>query len=189
MILWAAPPVGQISNLPADRRSAPPPNRFRGHSDAQVGLRPTSQIRDLRHSGVGQISNLSAVRRNAPKKQCVFIMESTMQGVNKFIAVSDASVATCMMMVNDKGLSFPLFMGCTETPLALLNGELFSLSAETDCGQEIWERIEAAAFGSQRLLEEKASALLSQGEAEEARRLLHTWAKRCTDAHLAVLRR
>jgi len=44
-------------------------------------------------------------RDNQPKRQCAFIIESAVPGVNKFIAVSDASVVACMMMVNEKGLA------------------------------------------------------------------------------------
>jgi hypothetical protein len=44
-------------------------------------------------------------RDNTLKKQSVFILDGTASGVNKFIAVSDASVIACMMMVNDKGLA------------------------------------------------------------------------------------
>lgn len=44
-------------------------------------------------------------RDNAPKAQAAFIMTSTVPGVNKFIAVSDASAIGCMMMVNEKGLA------------------------------------------------------------------------------------
>ena len=44
-------------------------------------------------------------RDNAPKKQCAFILDSAVEGVNKFISTSDASVIACMMMVNDKGLA------------------------------------------------------------------------------------
>lgn len=44
-------------------------------------------------------------RDNAEKGQCAFILKSSKKGINKFIAVSDASVIACMMMVNDKGLA------------------------------------------------------------------------------------
>ena len=44
-------------------------------------------------------------RDNQPKSQCAFIVDSNTPGINKFIAVSDASVLACMMMVNEKGLA------------------------------------------------------------------------------------
>jgi len=44
-------------------------------------------------------------RDNAPKAQSAAIIASTVQGVNKFITITDASVLACMMMVNDKGLA------------------------------------------------------------------------------------
>jgi hypothetical protein len=44
-------------------------------------------------------------RDNAPKPQCAFIIDTDAPNVNRFIAVSDASVISCMMMVNEKGLA------------------------------------------------------------------------------------
>lgn len=44
-------------------------------------------------------------RDNVPKRQAAFVVASDRPGINKFIAVSDASVIACMMMVNDKGLA------------------------------------------------------------------------------------
>lgn len=44
-------------------------------------------------------------RDNVPKRQSAFIIATDRPRVNKFIAVSDASVIACMMMVNDKGLA------------------------------------------------------------------------------------
>ncbi|MBC8869700.1 MAG: hypothetical protein H8E44_09800 [Planctomycetes bacterium] len=285
-------------------------------------------------------------RDNAPKKQCVFVLDSAVEGVNKFIAVSDASVIACMMMVNDKGLagsadmgglpmgrakyrglmntfllrhiaerattcedalriieqfvsngyyaggaktgthwlfvdadgkrlevsnnsdqvthayhtkkayfsarqdsnaskileraeslidfatfhnvsrdpsvcfntsiagmsveinrthpdmltrvwvslparglSFPLYMGGTHTPLPLLNGEVFARTNQVKCSRGVCERIEAAAFGNQRLLEAKVLALLAAGKEQEARETLNGWVRNCTDSHLAVLDR
>ncbi len=44
-------------------------------------------------------------RDNLEKDQCAFIMDRSQAQLNKFIAVSDASVITSMMMVNEKGLA------------------------------------------------------------------------------------
>ena len=44
-------------------------------------------------------------RDNVEKKQSVFIIDTDRPNINKFIAVSDASVLSCMMMVNNKGLA------------------------------------------------------------------------------------
>ena len=44
-------------------------------------------------------------RDNVEKDQSAFVLRSSQPGVNGFIAVSDASVIACMMMVNDKGLA------------------------------------------------------------------------------------
>ena len=44
-------------------------------------------------------------RDNVEKSQSAFVMNSSLPGINRFIAVSDASVIACMMMVNEKGLA------------------------------------------------------------------------------------
>lgn len=44
-------------------------------------------------------------RDNVPRRQCAFLLAPGVPGVNKFIAVSDASVISCMMMVNERGLA------------------------------------------------------------------------------------
>ncbi|MBN1351394.1 hypothetical protein JXJ21_18400 [candidate division KSB1 bacterium] len=44
-------------------------------------------------------------RDNQPKKQSAFILQSSLSSINKFISVSDASVLSCMMMVNEAGLA------------------------------------------------------------------------------------
>ena len=44
-------------------------------------------------------------RDNQPKSQCAFLIDADVPGVNRFISVSDASVISCMMMVNEKGLA------------------------------------------------------------------------------------
>lgn len=88
-----------------------------------------------------------------------------------------------------RGLSFPLFMGGTETPLPLLNGQVFARSSQVQCSREICERIEAAAFGNQRLLEAKIMGLLAAEQDEEASKMLNEWVRVCTDSHLAVLDR
>lgn len=87
------------------------------------------------------------------------------------------------------GLSFPLFMGGTDTPLPLLNGEVYARSNELNCNREICERIEAAAFSNQRLLEEKVSAMLAAGEDRNATHILNEWTRTCADSHMAVLER
>jgi len=44
-------------------------------------------------------------RDNQPKRQCAFLIATDAPGVNRFISTSDASVISCMMMVNEKGLA------------------------------------------------------------------------------------
>jgi len=80
-------------------------------------------------------------------------------------------------------------MGGTDTPLSLLNGEVFARSNQVQCSREICERIEAAAFGNQRLLEANILSLLDAERDGEATRVLNEWVSACTDSHLAVLDR
>jgi len=88
-----------------------------------------------------------------------------------------------------RGLSFPLFIGGRHTPLPLLNGEVFARTSQVKCSRDISERIEAAAFGNQRLLEDSVLTLLAAGRDKEARETLDAWVRNCTDSHLAVLDR
>lgn len=44
-------------------------------------------------------------RDNEAREQAAFVLDSDVPGINKFIAVCDASAITCCMMVNDKGLA------------------------------------------------------------------------------------
>jgi len=85
------------------------------------------------------------------------------------------------------GLSFPLFTGGTLTPLPLLNGDVYARSNQVNCNREICERIEAAAFANQRLLEEKVLALLADDEDGKAADVLNEWTRTCADSHMAVL--
>ncbi len=44
-------------------------------------------------------------RDNRDSPQAVYIVESSLEGINKFIAVSNATAIRCSMMVNEKGLA------------------------------------------------------------------------------------
>ncbi|NLX98872.1 MAG: hypothetical protein GXY83_22190 [Rhodopirellula sp.] len=62
-------------------------------------------------------------RDNVEKEQSAFVLTSSVPGVNKFIAVSDASMIGCSMMVNEKGLAasadYPVDLTRKEDPSAL----------------------------------------------------------------------
>ena len=87
-----------------------------------------------------------------------------------------------------RGLAFPLFMGCTDTPLPLLNGEVFVRSQDAKPGRDACERIEAAMHVNQRMLQERISALLAAGNEQQACDALNEWTRLTTDSHLATLR-
>lgn len=44
-------------------------------------------------------------RDNRDRQQATFIIDSSLEGINKFIAVSDVNTIDCSMMVNEKGLA------------------------------------------------------------------------------------
>jgi len=50
-------------------------------------------------------------RDNADRDQAAFVLSQAAPGLNRFIAVSDASVLACMMMVNERGLAGSADMG------------------------------------------------------------------------------
>ena len=116
--------------------------------------------------------------------------KTSVSGMSVEISRQHPSVLTCAWVsLPAKALSFPLSMAGTETPLALLNGDAFSLAQAIDVDREIWERIEAGASLSQRLVEEKATTLLDAGKGGQAAQALSDWALACADSHLAILRK
>ena len=82
-------------------------------------------------------------RDNQPKRQCAFLIDTDAPGVNRFISVSDASVISCMMMVNEKGLAGSADVGGlkVETPRhgGWMNTALLRHIAERadDCDQAL----------------------------------------------------
>ena len=113
---------------------------------------------------------------------------TSVSGMSVEISREHPGTLTCAWIsLPAKTLSFPLFIGGTETPLALMNGEVFSIAKDLHCNREIWERIEAGAFTSQRLLEADVSALLAKHKRDDAVRTLNHWVRTCTDSHLAIL--
>jgi hypothetical protein len=63
-------------------------------------------------------------RDNKAAEQAAFVMESSLPGIHKFIAISDASRVCCSMMVNDQGLAgaadYPAHLTRKDDPNALL---------------------------------------------------------------------
>jgi hypothetical protein len=85
-------------------------------------------------------------RDNVDKAQCAFVMNSQVPGINRFIATSDASVAACMMMVNEKGLAGSADYPGGLTPVAspprhrgMMNAQLLRHIAERaeDCASAL----------------------------------------------------
>ncbi len=63
-------------------------------------------------------------RDNADREQAAYILDSSLTGIHKFIAVCDASAIGCSMMVNDQGLAgagdYPAHLTRKGDPTALL---------------------------------------------------------------------
>ncbi len=94
-------------------------------------------------------------RDNVDREQAAYILTSSVRGVNKFIAISNASGNGCSMMVNDKGLAgsgdYPAHLTRKGDPDALLpepaepqfrgmmSGSILRYIAEraVDCGQAL----------------------------------------------------
>ena len=113
---------------------------------------------------------------------------TSISGMSVEINRARPDVLTCAWVsLPARGLSFPLLMGGTATPLPLLNGEVFARSNRVESNRAICERIEATALANQRLLEAKVMGLLAAGKEGEARETLNEWVRKCADSHLAML--
>ncbi len=86
-----------------------------------------------------------------------------------------------------KSLAFPLFMGGTRTPRALLSGDADLAGRESPDDFSRWEPIEAQAFAAQRGLEAQVRGLVAAGKPAEARDALDAWVADRTRAHLGAL--
>jgi len=87
-----------------------------------------------------------------------------------------------------KALSFPLFIGGHETPLPLVNGEVFDACHGIIGRREEWERIEASAFLRQRILETDVRALLKTSDPKEIATSIDAWTRQVTSEHFAALK-
>jgi|APTNR8051073442_1049403.scaffolds.fasta_scaffold04629_2 hypothetical protein len=87
-----------------------------------------------------------------------------------------------------KALSFPLFIGGAETPLPLVNGEVFDTCHAIDGRREEWERIEAVAFLRQNALESEVRTLLQNHDLKRAATSIDKWTRQITAEHLSALR-
>lgn len=88
-----------------------------------------------------------------------------------------------------KALSFPLFIGGRETPLPLVNGEVFETCHAIEGRREEWERIEAAAFRRQAVLESELRARLRADPGAAVASRLDDWSRELAAGHLAALGR
>ena len=112
------------------------------------------------YAAAGELTQAGAIffhknRDNVDREQAAYVLTSSVKGVNKFIAVSNASAVSCSMMVNDKGLAgsadYPAHLTRKGDPHALLpeaaepqfrgmmSGSILRHIAEraADCGQAL----------------------------------------------------
>lgn len=99
-----------------------------------------------------------------------------------------ATLSRAWVSLPAKALSFPLFIGGAETPLPMVNGEVFDTCHAIDGRREEWERIEAAAFRRQNALESEVRTLLQNRDLKQAATSIDTWTRQITAEHLAALR-
>jgi len=87
-----------------------------------------------------------------------------------------------------KGLAFPLFIGSDETPLPLVDGEVYRLCKAIDGAAGAWEAIEESTRANERLVEGRAAGLLAAGQSGRAADLLEDWTLKTARSQVAVLR-
>lgn len=86
------------------------------------------------------------------------------------------------------GPAFPLFLGGTATPLPLVNGEVYALSAAADAPREVWEDWVGAAHAAKEEAAVRARALIQAGDTAGARRILDDFARSTASAQVERLR-
>jgi len=114
--------------------------------------------------------------------------DSSISGMSVNIHRSHPDLLTCAWIsMPARGLSFPLYMGCREVPIALVSGDVFALSEKVDVHPRIWQRIEASTLTSEKYLEREVKELLEENKREEAQEKVNAWVRDCADSYLAIL--
>ena len=151
-------------------------------------------------------------RDNVDCEQAAYVLASSVTGVNKFIAITNASAVNCSMMVNDKGLAgsgdYPAHLTRKGDPHALLpeaaeprfrgmmNDFLLRHIAErtADCSQalnviqDFTNTLERQAHADKQRLAGQVAGLLTAKQSAEAIDLLDSWAETTANAQLAIMK-
>jgi len=115
--------------------------------------------------------------------------DSSISGMTVEISPEHPDLLTCAWITFPaKGLAFPLFIGCAETPLPLVDGEVYRLCKPLDGAAEVWEAVEESARGNQGLVEARAADLLDAGQRDRAVALLEEWTSITARGQVAMLR-
>jgi len=97
---------------------------FVANSPRGIGFHECTSYAVSRELTQGGAILFHKTRDNVDREQAACVLASSVKGVNKFIAVSNASALSCSMMVNDKGLAgsadYPAHLTRKNDPHALI---------------------------------------------------------------------
>lgn len=123
---------------------------------------------------------------NASRDSAICLKDSIAGMSEEIDRKHPATLSRAWVSLPAKALSFPLFIGGAETPLPLVNGEVFDTCHAIEGRREEWERIEAAAFRRQNALESEVCTLLQNRDLKQAATTIDTWTRQITTEHLAA---
>lgn len=116
-------------------------------------------------------------------------LESSIAGMSVEIdRRNPATLSRAWVSLPARALSFPLFIGGSETPLPLLDGTVFDICNGIEGRRNEWERLEAAAFRRQAQLETEVRTLLTSGQTTETGTRLDTWVRNVATDHLVAVK-
>jgi len=114
--------------------------------------------------------------------------KSSIAGMTAEIDPAHPELLTCAWIsLPVRAASFPILMGQSGTPGALLNGEAYDLGTKAQGKTRLWETLEQTAHASKELLREKVSACLAAGETRQAADRIEQWSRAQTAMLLEVL--
>ena len=114
--------------------------------------------------------------------------KSSIAGMTAEIYPAHPELLTCAWIsLPVRAASFPILMGQSGTPGALLNGEAYDLGTKAQGKTRLWETLEQTAHASKELLREKVSACLAAGETRQAADRIEQWSRAQTAMLLEVL--
>ncbi|MDD4267645.1 MAG: hypothetical protein PHN77_05425 [Thermoguttaceae bacterium] len=108
--------------------------------------------------------------------------KSSISGMTAEIDPHHPDLLTCAWVTLPvRAISFPILMGQTGQPGALLNGEAYRLGTKTEGNTRLWETLERTTHASKESLKESVSEELAAGRRREAAALVEQWSQRQTE--------